>query len=223
MLSMFSLFGISAAFWIIPVAIQVFFAVHCIRHGKPAWLFIILFFPMVGSLVYFIVEYLPASRPRESLETTARRVKERINPAAEIQRLEDQVALSNSLNNRMALARAYLRAGRVDDAIALYTESLKGLYENEPSVLYELSTAYLARGELEAARETFERLRRNASLLSTDHLLLSAHIFEEAGDLEGAAREYAAILTRPVTGEEVRCRYALVLRQLGRDGETVAG
>jgi hypothetical protein len=204
------------------IAIQVFFAVHCIRAGKPGWLFIIVFFPVVGSLVYLFVEYLPEIRARNPIGATARKVKERINPAAEIQRLEDQVALSNSLNNRMELARGYRRVGRVDDAIRIYRESLVGLYADDPKLLFELAAACHASGRLADARETFELLRGNVPALSNDHLLLSARIHEDAGELEGAAREYQALLARPVIGEEARCRYALVLKQLGRTAEAHA-
>jgi hypothetical protein len=102
---MYSLFYLPT---IVAVALQVFFAIHCIRGGKPAWLFVILFFPFVGSLVYFFVEFLPEMRARGTVSSAARRVRDRINPAAEIQRLEDQVAISNSLVNRLALARGSL-------------------------------------------------------------------------------------------------------------------
>lgn len=211
--------------WLFPassllvVALQVFFAIHSIRNGKPMWIFVILFFPVVGILVYLFVEFLPEMRARGTVSSTARKVRDRINPAAEIQRLEDQVAVSNSLNNRLALARGYLRVGRNDEAISIYRASLVGLYEDDPAVLSELAVACERAGQSAEARETFERLRRTAPALSTEQLLLSAVIYESMGDLEGAAREYQAILQRPVIGEEARCRYALVLKQLGRTAE----
>lgn len=205
------------------LAVQVFFAVHCIRRGNPAWLLLIIFVPLVGSLVYLFVEYLPEVRARGgSIEDTARKVKERINPAAEIQRLEDQVALSNSLNNRLALARAYVRAGRTDDAIAIYRDSLTGIYADDPLVLAELAFAQHRGGHGEEAREAFERARANATRLRDDHLMLSAAIYEEAGDYEGAEREYQSILSRPVVGEEARCRYGLLLKHMGRTAEANA-
>jgi hypothetical protein len=216
---MYSLFYLPT---IVVVALQVFFAIHCIRGGKPAWLFVILFFPFVGSLVYFFVEFLPEVRARGTVSSAARRVRDRINPAAEIQRLEDQVAISNSLVNRLALARGYLRVGRADEAIDIYHASLTGLYEDDPAVLSELATAYESVGRSEEARATFERLRKAAATLSTEQLLLSARIHESMGELEAAAGDYQAILQRPVIGEEARCRYALVLKQLGRTAEAHA-
>lgn len=207
---------------LVVLAIQVFFAIHAIRIGKPMWILLLFFFPLIGSLVYLFVEFLPEMRARDTVGTAARRVRDRINPAAEIQRLEDQVAISNSLNNRLALARGYVRVGRGDDAIAIYRDSLVGLYEDDPAVLSELAVAYEHMGRHAEARETFERLRGTASMLSNEQLLLSAVIYEGMGDLEGAAREYQAILQRPVIGEEARCRYALVLKQLGRTAEAHA-
>jgi hypothetical protein len=45
------------------VLIALFFAVHAMRHGKQMyWLIILFSFPLLGSVVYFVVEYLPASR-----------------------------------------------------------------------------------------------------------------------------------------------------------------
>ena len=204
------------------VALQVFFAIHCVRNGKPAWLILIILFPLVGSLVYLFLEFLPEMRARGTVSSTARKVRDRINPAAEIQRLEDQVAVSNSLNNRLALARGYLRVGRGDEAISLYRSSLSGLYEDDPVVLSELAVALEHLGRNAEARETFERLRKSASTLSNEQLLLSAVIYEHVGDLDGAVREYQSILQRPVIGEEARARYALVLKQLGRHAEAHA-
>ena len=43
--------------------IALFFAVHALCNGRQMyWLLILFAFPLLGSLAYFIVEYLPASR-----------------------------------------------------------------------------------------------------------------------------------------------------------------
>lgn len=42
------------------VAFQVVLAVHVVRTGKPIiWIFIILFFPLVGSLIYLFTVVIP--------------------------------------------------------------------------------------------------------------------------------------------------------------------
>ena len=203
--------------WVVTVSLQVFFAVHAARTGRYFWIFIIFFFPWVGFLVYFFVEFLPNLRARGTIESVSRDVARRINPAAEIRRLEDQVALSNTVNNRMELARAYLRAGRTDDAIRTYESCAQGIYATDPRLLYELSAAYYQNDQLAEARETFDKLRRETNP-TPDQLLLSARIHEDAGDLDAALREYQYLAGR-ATGEEARTRYALLLKQVGREGE----
>ena len=42
------------------IGLQIFMAVHVIRNGKTCWwISLILFFPLIGSLVYFFVEVMP--------------------------------------------------------------------------------------------------------------------------------------------------------------------
>ncbi|MBF0452551.1 MAG: PLDc N-terminal domain-containing protein [Candidatus Magnetomorum sp.] len=46
--------------WFIILIFQVFFAVHAVKTGRRmTWLFIILLFPVVGSIIYFITAMLP--------------------------------------------------------------------------------------------------------------------------------------------------------------------
>lgn len=204
--------------WLVTLAVQVFFIVDAIRSGKPIWIFVIFIFPMLGSLVYFFVEFLPRWRMRRgAMGALGADLARKLNPGAEIRRLEDQLAVNRSVQSRMELARAYLRVGRAEEAIGLYRECLDGVHGTDPRVLYELATAYHARGRLPEARETFERFRRE-NRPSKEQLLLSARIHEDAGDLESALQEYAP-LARQSAGEEARTRYALLLRRVGRDAE----
>ncbi|HLM69732.1 MAG TPA: PLDc N-terminal domain-containing protein, partial [Longimicrobium sp.] len=112
------------------LAAQVFFAVHAVRQGKAWWLFILFFFPGVGVLVYFFAEYLPDMRSG-GLRSAGRKLARRLNPAAEVKRLEDEVALSNTVNNRLALADAYLLAARAGDAVAVVRSCLQGIHEDD--------------------------------------------------------------------------------------------
>ena len=202
------------------LAAQVFFAVHAVRQGKAWWLFILFFFPGVGVLVYFFAEYLPDMRTG-GLRSAGKRLARRLNPAAEVKRLEDEVALSNTVNNRLALAEAYLHAGRGDDAVALVRTCLNGIHEDDPRVLGALARACHAAGHMDEARDAMERLKRQGTMLTASVQLLDARIAEDSGDVEGALRAYA-VLSRGAAGEEARCRYALLLKRVGRPDEAYA-
>lgn len=200
--------------------VQVFFAVHAVRSGRPYyWLWIIFAFPLVGCLVYFFAEYLPYTRAG-GIEGVGKALAKTLNPGAEIRRLQDQLAVTPSVQNRIELARAYVAAGKPAEAVSLYEACLQGLHQDDPRVLYELAAAYHAGGRLEDARRTYERFRTTTAP-SKEQQLLSARIHEDAGDLEAALLEYAA-LARSSAGEEARVRYALLLRRIGRGDEAVA-
>jgi len=205
---------------LVVLAAQVFFAVHALRQGKAWWLFILFFFPGLGVLVYFFAEYLPSVRSG-GLRSAGRTLARRLNPAAEVRRLEDEVALSNTVNNRLVLADAYLGAGRGEDAVALLRSCLQGIHEDDPRVLGALARASHATGHLDEARAAMDRLKAQGTMLTAGVQLLDARIFEDSGDVDGALRGYGA-LARGAAGEEARCRYALLLKRLGRDAEAYA-
>ena len=135
-----------------------------------------------------------------------------------MKRLEDEVALSNTVNNRLALADAYLAAGRGEDAVALLRTCLQGIHEDDPRVLGALARAAHATGHLDEARGAMERIKSQGSMLTAAMQLLDARIAEDAGDLDAALRAYG-VLARGAAGEEARCRYALLLKRVGREAE----
>ena len=73
------------------VLVQVYFAVHAVRTGRERqWLFIIIVFPGVGSLIYFFSEYLPDMQQ-------AARIRKRsfqANSPKHLRYLEDQVEIT---------------------------------------------------------------------------------------------------------------------------------
>jgi hypothetical protein len=217
---MYFLSYLPSAFWIVGVAAQVACAVHAVRSGRTSWLWLILLFSWIGCLVYFVAEVLPGLRARRNRMDGTRPLADRLNPAAALRRLEDQVAHSNSVTNRMELARAYVRAGRREDAIALYRSCMQGVHGEDPRVLSELGKALYEGGYLPEAADALDRLRAQRPL-AKDEQLVRARILEDSGDTEAALSEYAP-LARGSAGEEARLRYALLLRKLGHHTEAKA-
>jgi hypothetical protein len=208
--------------WLITLAVQIFFIVHAYRRGKTFWIFIIFFFPVAGMLVYFFVEYLPDLRQGGGLERASASVIKTVAPERELRRLKAEVEFNNSVTNRIALAKGHVDAGQYDEAIEILNGCRNGIHENDPKILLVLAPAYIGAGKMQEALDTL-------TLLRTEHPrsdakgtgLLMARTLEHMGDLEGACAEYEALLPESV-GEEVRCRYALLLQQLDRHDEARA-
>jgi hypothetical protein len=203
---------------IVSVAAQIYFAVHAARTGRQNWLWPIIFFPMLGWIIYLFAEYLPHERAAANgLRQVGEGVMRRINPEADIRRAQDQMDASPSLVNRMELGRAYARAGRPEEALRIYTACLHGHYASDPVLLWELCRTYHAVGQYAEAREMYERLCA-ATPPSKEQQLMSARIHEDSGDTDAALAEYQG-LARQSAGEEARTRYAVLLRKLGRHDE----
>lgn len=210
-----------SALGLISLAIQIYFAVHAYRTGRTFWIFILIFFPVVGSLVYLFAEYLPSMRSRRvALDDVGRRVVERINPAAEVRRLEDQVALNPSVDHRLQLAAAYLRASRTDEGLAMLRACMSGVHAEDPKVLSRAARALYETGHLDEARDTIRRFFAAEPRPAHEMRVLHARMLDDAGETEAALREYQALSGG--AGEEGRVRYGLLLRRLGRDAEADA-
>ncbi len=70
---------------------QVFFAVHAIRTGRPYyWIFIIIFFPGIGSLIYFFAEFLSDIQGNRKIKNLKSGIVNTVNSGKKLKLLEDQ-------------------------------------------------------------------------------------------------------------------------------------
>src|SRR5476649_2757923 len=105
------------------IALQAFCAYHSYKRGTLGqWLWIIIFLPVIGSLIYIYSQILSNRGFRKSnIDVLAI-----FNPGGKIKKLEDELRFTDTFTNRIKLADAYLDAGLTDKAIELYATSLTG-------------------------------------------------------------------------------------------------
>jgi hypothetical protein len=199
------------------VAFIVACAVHAVRTGRAShWLWIILFFSIPGCLVYFFVEMLPDLRRSSTAKRLGSDLISVVDPGRDLRQLEEQLEIADTVTNRQALARYYLRAGRHDEAIELYRRCLEGVFENDSTLTLELSYALFMRGSYDEAKQLLERLGQvELGIRTRDRNLLYARTLEEMGDVDAALGAYEVALPQSL-GEETRCRYAMLLEKAGR-------
>ena len=195
---------------VLDLILQVYFAVHAGRTGRYWWIFIILFFPLVGWVIYFFVEYLPENR------TSSKIVRSRApNLPGNIKQLQRELEMTDSPKSRMNLAEAYFHAGQYQKSIDLLEGSLTGIHENDLNILEGLCHSHFRNGAYDKALEYLDRYERaNEGSLKSNLRLLKAKAYEAKGDLQKAMAEYEAIVSI-CTGEEARCRYAVLLKKQG--------
>lgn len=203
-----------ALYSLVPL-IQVLTAIHAIKTGRSYyWLWIILFFPMVGTLVYLVVEVIPDFRqvPSRGALTT---VLNAVQPDRELRLLKENLAFSNTVQNRKLLADYYLDHDLPTEAIEHYRECLRGVHAGDPSLSFNLAIAYCRIREFESARELLEDMARHHPIFqAADRDLILARILEEQGDDDRAIQVYQSLVAIH-TGEEPRYRLACLYQKQG--------
>jgi len=126
-------------FYIITVILQAICVIHCLRNKTSNnWIWLIVFLPLVGCLIYFFSEILT----RNQMRNIQSGFGEMISPSSSIKKLEDNLRFSDTFQNRVSLADAYLRNRQYEKAIELYESSLAGVFEENEYALAQLTVAY---------------------------------------------------------------------------------
>ncbi len=191
-------------------------AIHAYRTGRMSpWLWIILFLPGIGSLLYVILELGPELLSGRTAIRVKRDLVATVDPGRDYRSLAREVQIAPTVHNRLRLAEECLRLGRVQEAATLYEDSATGLHAADPAVLGGLARARFGTGDLAGARAALDALRaENPDWRPADVQLLYARILEGQGQtLEALAALRALATTYP--GEEARCRYAELLTRTG--------
>lgn len=196
------------------IALQIICVIHCIKRGRQGWIWIIVFLPVVGSLVYIFMEILPSSRvraPRIDMGAI-------VNPGGKIKKLEENLRFTDTFNNRVLLADAYLQTGQTDKAIELYESSLTGAFEENEHVIAQLIIAYYQSGRYADAIKIAGKIYKQPQFLRSQAHLFYAMSLENAGEVDKAEAEFKAMQGR-YSYYEQRYHYGVFLRRNGRDAD----
>lgn len=204
---------------VLHVAVAIFFAVHAVRHGRSNyWLFVLLAFPLLGSLVYFFAEYLPEVRHSRIARKAIGTVTALIDPGRELREARADFERTPTVEHRARMAEALLGTGQAADAVEHYRQCVTGYYAKDAKLRSGLARALFAAGQ---AREAAAVL---SSLFADDpqsnagaNALLLARALAEFDESAAVAAFDEAQRRHPTT--ETRCAYGVYLAGLGRDAQ----
>ena len=200
----------------IHVIIAVLFAIHAVRTNQPLyWLFILFFFPLLGSLVYGIAVWLPEFRMHRGVRRASSKVRQLFDPARELREATQATELAPSVGNQLRLADALMAAGRASEAVPHYEGALQGLYANDPDIMARLARALLESHRPADARDLLDRLiAAHPDFKSPGAHLTSARAVAAFNNRERAREEFD-VLVDYYPGLEARARYATLLHEWG--------
>jgi hypothetical protein len=203
-------------FIVLVAVIQAWFVLHVFRTGRSYWWAVVITAtPLVGCAVYYFMEMFPKAPEFRTARRVSSTVASALVPQADLRRLLIEVQNCPSVSNKVATAQALMRAGMYYRAVGFYEDALRGIYATDPQLLIGLALAHVGNQTFEQAREVLERLTRiDARFRPEEVRLLNARALEGLGRYEEALHEYAELCSVYV-GLEAKCRYGLLLKQMG--------
>jgi hypothetical protein len=136
-------------------ALQAFCIYHAYRHNsEQRWYWLILFFPLVGCIIYLMQNFNSTTSLNDISET----VKEVVINNYKIEQLEKALRFSDTIKNKINLADEYVNVKRYQEAIGLYESCLQGFMNDDPSVRMKLLNAHFMNGDYASTVEIGNKL-----------------------------------------------------------------
>jgi hypothetical protein len=207
-------------FYIAPTALMIGCLIHAVvKQRYFPWLFIIMFLPGIGSLIYLAVEVVPGMVGGRTSTKLASGLRNAADPNRGYRQAQRAVEMVGSVDAKRALAEEHMARGRYQDAIALYEGALVGQFSEDPALLQGLAWARFKAGDGAGAQAALDTLKKaDPNFMSADENLLYARALELQGKDAEALAEYRKVA--PVfPGLEARARYGMLLQKMGRSDE----
>ena len=196
----------------IEIGLQVICAIHCMRRGTQGkWLWIIIFLPLVGCIIYIFSEM----RPGRNLAASKIDLGAVINPSAKLKKLEDNLRFTDTFDNKIKLADAYLAAGQTDKAIELYEKSLTGAFAENEHGIAQLATAYFQKERYSDTISSLKKIYDTHQFARSRTHILYAKALELIGNT-GAAEDEFKLMKGRYSNFEQRYEYGLFLERADR-------
>jgi hypothetical protein len=185
--SRMTIFGIG-----LHLLIAIFFAIHAVRSGRAwYWLAILFMLPLLGSIAYFVVVFLPGARRQRGVGKAGPASQEALNPGREMRAAQQAYDLAPTAHNQVRLATALFDAGMIAQALGHYDACLRGPSGGDAEVGMGAARAKLANGQPQEAVGLLVSLRARQLAFRPEQVgLLLASAYAAAGRHEEAGREY---------------------------------
>ncbi|NER12345.1 tetratricopeptide repeat protein [Leptobacterium flavescens] len=194
------------------LAFQGFCIYHAYKNRKEYyWYFLIIFLPLIGCLIYLFTQVFSKS----DVDKAQQELTHLVDPGKRIRDLERRMKFTDTFENRVALADAYLLTERYDEAIGLYEKSLDGMFKNDYYTISKLVEAYFRKGDVEKTLEYAGRIKNASEFKKSRSQFYYGLALNEADRWEEAEEQLRQTDLRYSNYEE-RITFADLLKQRGK-------
>jgi hypothetical protein len=204
-------------FGLITLLAQIACATHIIRSGQHyLWIVPVLLLPWIGIGAYVIYVFASGAAQNYAVRRYADNMPNITDPGTSYRQKKRELEMVGSAQAKRVFAEECLKRGRFQDAVDLYQGAAQGTFAEDPALLHGLARAKLLAGDGAGSEAAFDALRAaDPHAFTQDAHLDYARALALQGKNDQAAAEYEK-LARVYPGEEARCRYAVLLNEMGQ-------
>jgi hypothetical protein len=204
-------------FGLITLLAQIACAVHIVRSGQHyLWIVPVLLLPWIGIGAYVIYNFASGAAQNYAVRRYADNMPNITYPGTSYRQKKRELETVGSVQAKRVFAEECLKRGRFQDAVDLYESAAQGTFAEDTALLHGLARAKLLAGDGAGSESAFDALRAaDPHAFTQDAHLDYARALALQGKNEQAAAEYEK-LARVYPGEEARCRYAVLLNEMGQ-------
>ena len=212
---MLPMFFYNQYFYIFTLGLQAICVFHCIRRGtQQKWIWLIVFLPIIGSVAYIFTEMFSGNE----VQNLQSGIGAMVNPGGRIKKLEDNLRFSDTFNNRVMLADAYLAKGEYNRAIDLYESSLTSNFIENEHVLSQLIIAYSLVGRYDEIIPLAKKIYKQPQFLRSKAHICYIRALVKTGNDTLAETEFRSLNAR-FSNFEARYEYGMFLIHSNREQE----
>lgn len=207
---------LDGSYYVAVIIAQALCVAHALKTGRRDWIYLLIFLPVVGVLLYIVREILPEINSGVFFVNLQRL----LFPGMKVNELERRIRISDTDANRLNLAREYSLQQQPQKALELAKSCLAGIYENDLGIMTDVAKYACQAGDYQQSVHYFEkaRLLKTANIEKPEDELLYAQALEGSGNEAKAEEEYQRII-RLHHHLEARYLYGLLLKKQGRTDE----
>lgn len=209
----FSLWNYS---YYIVIALQIICILHALKRGNRDWLYLLIFLPLVGAIIYIIREVIPGMCTTPIPDN----VQRSFLPNSRIRQLEHQLKIADTDTNRLHLAAEYARQGQYSKAIELTNACLVGIYATHPGMMLDLARYSFYNEQYTESLDWFNKViaLKGKGLDKPEDELLYARALQHHGEKDKAEEEFKRLI-RVHHSMEARYYYGMFLKEKGLTAE----
>jgi hypothetical protein len=197
------------------VALQFFCIYHLYKNKNDYfWFFVILFIPVIGSIIYLITQVYN----KRDAETIQNEIATIINPSKKVKDLSAKVDFSDTYQNRSNLADAYIEIGDFNNALINYEKALKDTSGNDFYSIEKIIECYFELGAYDKVPNYAIKIKEHRDFKKSRVQFLYGMSLYNDGQFEEAERELLQINVAYSNYEE-RLSLSKLLNERGKSSE----